>query len=205
MWHRNESDWRCRRDAEAGPRRTSKFMRLLCGAVVVGTLPWAAGCSPELLVGGAIVGSVLYAHANKDKLPTKREPVLHESRTYYPSPGVGGRVYMADNPPTQRTEGPSRSQALTTSPIVEGARAYWELRWDDAAKILGRVIDEGVCTEPELGQAHLLLGAMAYQQGDAEMARKHFIQAHRQDPQLELSPRLFPPQVIDFYQNARGP
>jgi Tfp pilus assembly protein PilF len=88
---------------------------------------------------------------------------------------------------------------------VEGARAYWELRWDDAARLLSGAIDAGACTQSELGQTHILLGAMAYQQGDAETARKHFIQAHRHDPQLQLSPELFPPQVIEFYQDSNGP
>jgi tetratricopeptide (TPR) repeat protein len=171
----------------------------------VAMLPFAAGCSPGLLVGGAIVGSVLYAHANKDRLPTRREPVLHEPRTYYASPGSANRVYTASNPPVQRTEALSRHQAVTTSLIVEGARAYWEMRWEDAARILGRAIDTGAYTESELGQAHLLLGAMAYQQGDAETARRHFGQAHRHDPQLQLSPELFPPQLIDFYKDTSGP
>jgi hypothetical protein len=173
--------------------------------IVVVTLPFAAGCSPELLVGGAIVGSVLYAHANKDRLPARREPILHEPRTYYANTGGANRVYTASNPPVQTTASRSEDRAVAPTPIMEGARAYRELRWDDAARVLGRAIDTGACTESELGQAHILLGAIAYQQGDAETARKHFTQAHQKDPQLELSPKLFPPQVIDFYQEASGP
>lgn len=114
-------------------------------------------------------------------------------------------MYTASNPPVQTTASRSEDRAVAPTPIMEGARAYRELRWDDAARVLGRAIDTGACTESELGQAHILLGAIAYQQGDAETARKHFTQAHQKDPQLELSPKLFPPQVIDFYQEASGP
>jgi hypothetical protein len=69
---------------------------------------------------------------------------------------------------------------------------------------LGRAIDTGACTESELGQAHILLGAIAYQRGDPESARKHFLQAHRHDPQLQPSRDLFPPHLIEFYNAARG-
>jgi len=205
MWHRNKSDCRCGTNPKAKPHRARRFFRLLYGVAVVVVLSFAAGCSPELLVGGAIAGSVLYAHMNKDNLPTRREPVLHAPRTYYANPGGANRVYTASNPPVQRTEPRSDDRAVTASPIMEGARAYRELRWEDAVRILGRVIDTGTCTRSELGQAHILLGAIAYQQGDAEAARRHFAQARWHDPQLEPSPHLFPPQLIEFYRAASGP
>jgi hypothetical protein len=115
------------------------------------------------------------------------------------------RAYTASRPSASRIQSPSNEQAGTISPIVEGGRAYWDLRWQDAVRILNQAIETGSCTEPELGQAHILLGAMAYQQGDAEAARGHFIQAQKHDPRLQPSPQLFPPPMVDFYKNARGP
>lgn len=200
MWHRNESDFRWDANSKARPRRPRGPSRLFCVTVVVFMLPFAAGCSPELLVGGAIVGSVLYAHVNKDGLPARRQPIPLEPRTYYASSPNATRAYTASRPPAQ-----SNNRASTASPILEGAQAYRELRWDDAVQILGRAIDTGTCTQSELGQAHILLGAMAYQQGDAETARSHFVQAHRYDPRLQPSPDLFPPQLIQFYKEASGP
>jgi hypothetical protein len=172
---------------------------------VVVTLPFAAGCSPELLIGGAIVGSVLYAHANKNNLPARREPGFHEPRTYHANTAGGIRAYTASNPPVPRMQPSSNEQAVTASAIMEGAQAYRELRWEDAVRILGRAIDTGTCTESEGSQAHILLGAIAYQQGDAEAAKRHFVEAHRRDRQLEPSPRLFPPPLIEFYKTVNRP
>lgn len=205
MFNSEESELLCGTDTKAGPRRTQWSLRLLCGTVVIFMLPFAAGCSPELLVGGAIVGSVLYAHMNKDSLPARRQPIPHEPRTYYANTAGATRAYTASRPPAQTMQPQSEDRPITTSPIMEGAQAYRELRWEDAVRVLGRGIDTGTCTESELGQAHILLGAIAYQHGDAESARKHFLQAHKHDPQLQPSPQLFPPQLIDFYKDASGP
>ncbi len=203
MLNRNESESRWGTNSKARPRRPRGLSRLVCATVVVFLLPFAAGCSPELLVGGAIVGSVLYAHMNKDNLPSRRWPTPYEPRTYPTSPGAGNHVYTASNPPLARAQ--PRDRAVMASLITEGAQAYRELRWEEAVRVLRRAIDTGTCTQSELGQAHILLGAIAYQQGDAETARSHFIQAHRHDPQLQPSPDLFPPQVIQFYKEASGP
>lgn len=202
MLNSEGSELRCRTDPKAEPRRTQGLPRLLCGMVVIFMLPFAAGCSPELLVGGAIVGSVLYAHANKGNLPPRTGPILHGPRTYYASQGAATRAYTASRPPAQAQPD---NWTVTASPILEGAQAYRELRWEDAVRILGRAINAGNCTESELGQAHILLGAIAYQQGDAEAARRHFVQARRHDPQLQPSAQLFPPQIIGFYKDVSGP
>ncbi len=207
MLHRNESDFRGSTSPKAKSHRTRSILRFLCGVIVVITLPFSAGCSPELMVGGAILGSVLYAHANKDGFPPTRGrvgPTTYRGGAYTDSGGPS-RTYVASNPPVQKAGSQAPSQAGPTSPIMEGAQAYRELRWDDAVRVLGRAINTGNCTESELGQAHILMGAIAYQQGDAEAARRHFVQAHRYDPQLHPAPELFPPQLIDFYKDVSGP
>jgi Flp pilus assembly protein TadD len=79
------------------------------------------------------------------------------------------------------------------------------MRWENAAQILQEAMAAGTCRDTELGKAHLLLGAMAYQQGDVEAARRHFGQAHRCDPQIQPAPLLFPPQVIEFYRATHDP
>jgi tetratricopeptide (TPR) repeat protein len=208
MSHTNESEFRGPAKSRARPRGTQRILPLLCGAILVVLLPCSGGCSsPGALVGGAIVGSILYAHLRQDSLSKRQEtvpPPVSGRRTY-----AGSRrtmaTYAASHPPAPRTEPPSSNQAVTASPLAEGALAYREVRWEDAVRVLNQAIDAGTCTGRELGQAHLLLGAIAYQQGDAEAARRHFVEAHRRDPQLALSPRLFPPQLIDFYQTIGGP
>jgi tetratricopeptide (TPR) repeat protein len=100
---------------------------------------------------------------------------------------------------------PARPQSTSVSPIVEGAMAYREMRWDDAIRVLSRAIDEENITGSDLGKAHILLGAIKYQQGDSEAARSHFVEAHRRDPQTQPSPELFPPHMIDFYRTVNSP
>lgn len=260
MWHTNKSDLGGNANPKAKPRRTWRILRFLCGAIVVVMLPLSAGCSPGLLIGGAIAGSVLYAHLNKDNLPGGTErvrPPVYQGRTYAGSAGptttytasnppipkvqprpdyrpavlssvpedalpdgrrttdyeshshtdsrITETTRAADAPPAQEPKPPPAPQSATVSPVPEGARAYRELRWEDAVRVLGRAIDTGICTESELSQAHVLLGAIAYQQGDAEAAKRHFMEAHRHDRQLEPSPQLFPPQLIDFFKTVNGP
>jgi cobalamin biosynthesis protein CobD/CbiB len=78
------------------------------------------------------------------------------------------------------------------------------MRWEEAVGILHKAMGTGTCTDSDLNKAHILLGAMAYQQGDIEAARRHFGEAHRRDPQTVPSPELFPPPLIDFYRSAHG-
>jgi len=131
--------------------------------------------------------------------------VLHRPRTFSANSGRATGAYTVNRPPEQETEPQPHDRTATVSPIMEGAQAYRELRWDEAARVLNRAINTGTCTRSELGQGHVLLGAIAYQQGDAEAARIHFAQAHRHDPQLQPSPQLFPPPLIEFYKATSGP
>ena len=91
------------------------------------------------------------------------------------------------------------------SPSEAAASAYREMRWEETAQILREALAAGTCPDAELGKAHLLLGAMAYQQGDVEVARRHFEEAHLQDSRMQPSPQLFPPQLIQFYRSASSP
>ena len=254
----NEIDFRDSTSPSARPRRTQRIRRILCGTLLVIVLPFFAGCAPELLIGGAIVGSVLYAHANKDNLPTRPErvpPSIYQGRAYASSAGpmirstastpptpkvqprpdyrpsvrssaaehtvpagpqttsyesrsrtdsrITGTTPTAEAPPAPKP--PPAKQPARVSPVIEGALAYREMRWEDAVRILSRAINMGTCTTAlELNGAQVLLGAIAYQQGDAEAARTHFLAAHRHDAQTEPSPQLFPPQLIDFYRTVNG-
>ena len=172
--------------------------------VVVVCLPCLTGCSPSILVPGAIAGSVLYAHLNKDHLPARRNPMRRSPRPSLSRRRATGATTVS-HAPAREAASQSADRAVAPSPIVAGALAYRQLRWGDAVRLLTAAVDAANYSEPELAGAHVLLGAIAYQQGDAETARNHFIQARRHDPQLELSPQLFPPQLIDFYRNVRSP
>lgn len=202
---------RCHFDGRLDPKGqgylTQRILRFLCIGVIVVTLGTSSGCSPSALIGGAIAGSVLYAHMNKDNFPSRRRkvvPTVYRPRVYA-TPGSANRTYTASSPPVQKAEPKPNGRPVAASPVIEGALAYRELRWKDAVRILNRAIDAGNCTGSELGQAHILLGAIAYQQGDAEVARRHFVVAHRHDAQLQPSSQLFPPPLIDFYRATGKP
>ena len=78
------------------------------------------------------------------------------------------------------------------------------MRWDDATGVLSRALGSGMCTNPEQNQAHILLGAIEYQQGNPEAAMAHFVAAYRYDRNTSPSSQLFPPQLIDFYRMVNG-
>jgi len=86
--------------------------------------------------------------------------------------------------------------------VVRGTLAYREMRWDDAERFLTEAIAEGTSTDSELSTAHMLLGAMEYQQGNPQAARTHFVAAYRYDRQMQLSPEVFPPHLVDFYRTV---
>jgi hypothetical protein len=78
------------------------------------------------------------------------------------------------------------------------------MRWEDAERFLTEAIVDGTCTDSELSTAHALLGAIEYQQGNARAARTHFVAAYRYDRQMQLSPEVFPPQLVEFYRTVNG-
>lgn len=87
---------------------------------------------------------------------------------------------------------------------MEGAQAYNEMRWDDATGVLNRALGSGTCTNPQRNQAHILLGAIEYQQGNLRAAKVHFVTAYGCDPSTRPSPQLFPPQLIEFYREVNN-
>ncbi len=95
-------------------------------------------------------------------------------------------------------------QPATPSLVARGAIAYREMRWEDAERFLTEAIVDGTCTDSELSTAHALLGAIEYQQGNARAARTHFVAAYRYDRQMQLSPEVFPPQLVEFYRTVNG-
>jgi len=85
---------------------------------------------------------------------------------------------------------------------MEGAQAYREMQWDNATEVLNRALGSGTCTNPQRNHAHILLGAIEYQQGNLRAAKVHFAAAYGCDPSTRPSPQLFPPQLIEFYRKV---
>ena len=139
------------------------------------------------------------SHRPADAKVTSMTHVADTPAASLPKPPVDP---MPRPPAAPLVRPPAAKPPTRISPLVEGTRAYQELRWDDAVRVLGRAITNGTCTEPELSQAYVLLGAIAYQQGDAETARRHFREAHRHDPELAPSPQVFPPPLVEFYKTV---
>ena len=214
MWHRSESNRHSGvANRSAKSHWTQRPRRLLCVLVAVAALPFAAGCSPELYALSAIVVPLAYRHMNQGG-PGSR-PNAAQMRTDRPrihtQPVHTGIVHAAhDTRQLQESRSPvhrERSQGpqpATPSLVTQGALAYREMRWEDAKRFLTEAIVEGACTDSELSTAHILLGAMEYQQGNARAARTHFMAAYRYDRQMQLSPEVFPPHLVDFYRTVNG-
>ena len=196
------------------------ILRILSMAVIVATLPVGAGCSPELMVATLILGPTLYAHLDQGCPRTK--PSAASASSVRPDiqtnaatrnkgtssiPGRTRRTRSAQavSPSTPATAGADRPcprQPTSACPVAEGVRAYRELRWDEAIRILSQVVAGGTCPDSALGQAYVFLGAIVYQRGDIQAARRYFVAAYRYDPQTRPSSELFPPPVVDYYRTA---
>lgn len=207
---------RCR-SLDTDPRRSShgtgRNLRILCTTLALVTLPFSGGCSPELFVTTVIVAPVLYAHLNQGGPETRQDPA--RTRTDRPrihtSPASVNTVHAASS--AQEPQAPSspahtdmssNRQLDTISPVAQGALAYRQMQWDDAARILNEAMATGTCTDSEVSKAHVLLGAIEYQQGHLQATRIHFLTAYRHDRQTRPSPELFPPQLVDFYRTVNS-
>jgi hypothetical protein len=213
MWYASESDRRGSAHRSAKSRWAQRLLLFLGRAAAAGILPFAAGCSPELYAATAIVVPLVYRHLNQGRPETGQDAAqTHTDRSGIHTPPVRASIVHTENGARQ-PQAPSASvhpdrspspQPATPSPVVQGAVAYREMRWDDATRILKDVIAAGTYTDSELSTAHVLLGAMEYQQGAPQTARTHFVKAYRYDRQTQLSPEVFPPQLVEFYRTVNG-
>ena len=198
---RNGRNWRVR----AGRRIQSS----VCVAVLVATLPFASGCTPEMFAGGALAISLLSAHLKNTNPPAKPpEPtVSRPARTVYLSQArasyandMSGQSNPATNP---HTFSQSERPPVQISPVAEALQAYKQMQWKEASRVLSDAIERKDLSNSELCQAYTLLGAMEYQTGRLQAARTYFVKAYQHDPEAVPSPELFPPQVIEFYNSVR--
>ena len=139
-----------------------------------------------------------------------RETVNNNQSTTRQIPGAPAptRVVRSTPPleilPPRRAEPSPNRPPTAASAIMEGAQAYNEMRWDDATGVLNRALGSGTCTNPQRNQAHILLGAIEYQQGNPKAAKAHFVTAYQYDRSTSPSSQLFPPQLIEFYREVNN-
>jgi len=143
MSHINLIQSRLGRSRASDPIR---WLRRVLVVVLMASLPFAGtGCSPELVVGALIVASVVSATQSQRVVspPTPNPPrVLAESS----APVTHTRPEQM-NPLNRNTLEPPQPPrpGLSLMPIegVESAlRAYKDLRWDQADRVLKRAISE---------------------------------------------------------------
>ncbi len=216
MPNRNEHDYVCRLDGNGRCRLGLTNFRFFGIGVILTAMAFSTGCSPGLLVTSAIVVPSLYAHLNQARREQARTTADQPLKsTSYPgvnrvtdtssnrvsnAPSVG----VPQSSPTQMTKSPSNKQPAGICSVPEGTKAYRELRWADAARILTKSVSTETCTAAELNEAHILLGAMEYQQGNPQAAKLHLVAAYRHDRRRRLSSDLFPPQLVEFYKAVNG-
>lgn len=211
MWHKSEFDHHSGANLSTKSHWTQRPLWLLCTVAAVAALPLTTGCSPELYALSAIVVPLAYMHMNQGGSGTK--PNAFQARTdhshIHTTPVHASIVHTAHDIPQPQTSSSSAHQDRSPRPkpampslVVRGTLAYREMRWDDAERFLTEAIAEGTSTDSELSTAHMLLGAMEYQQGNPQAARTHFVAAYRYDRQMQLSPEVFPPHLVDFYRTV---
>ncbi|MAC28792.1 MAG: hypothetical protein CMN31_07405 [Sandaracinus sp.] len=92
--------------------------------------------------------------------------------------------------------------------LEEGRAAYLDLRLDEAVTVLQEAVDNfnlalSALEDPrDLGEALLFLGASQVFNGDNRGARDTFHQLHVQMPHIQPDPEIFPPDVVERYEQS---
>ena len=185
--------------------RTPCARKLIWILIFCAGLVLANGCSPELLLAGAIVVPVVYAHTYL--APKSPEPQVraisprysrHASRAYHTQSHIPATT--SDIRDIPRREDQPSPPTVRGSRVAEAIKAYQDLQWDKARRLLNHAVSQDWLSRRESGAAHLLLGAMDYQTGQTAEAKKNFIKAHEHDPEVVPSAEVFPPPMVDFFE-----
>lgn len=173
------------------------FCQALAVIIVIAICVISSGCAPVLL-GGTILAL--------DMLETMQPQISNEPERFYQNSrpiqtsvthGVSDSQQVAPKPPVNQSE-------QTPDSIIDKATlAYKQLQWDEAVRLLSRFIETGNSSNSIKSEAMILLGAMEYQRGDLELAKRYFREAYRQNSMMEPSKKLFPPAMIEFYKSIR--
>jgi len=98
----------------------------------------------------------------------------------------------------------SRNINKAQSLIDKGIQAYNRLQWVRAEKYFNKAITFEDVLDNTIATAYRFLGAMAYQTGDVNRARKHFTKSCRLSPSVIPSRTLFAPSLIKFHEDIRN-
>ena len=144
------------------------------------------GCSPAGFAAGAVL-----IHYLDEQAKTKNSKI-------YPSRPQESTV-ISQKPETART---FVQQPENQKTVEKATQAYKDLKWDESARLLNEAINKGELSRSDQSEAYILLGAMAYQQGQLKEAESYFEKSSEIDSSVKPSAELYPPPLIEFYKYA---
>jgi tetratricopeptide (TPR) repeat protein len=163
---------------------TKNLQLLKFTIVIIGLTSFSSGCSPA----GFAVSAVLIKCYLNEQAKNNR-PTIYQPRQQ--------PVIISQQPETIRPI----PQFEDRKTVEKANQAYRSLEWNESARLLTEAISRGELSNSDQGEAYILLGAMAYQQGQTKQAGEYFKQAAKLDSNIQPSSELFPPQVVKFYNS----
>jgi len=158
----------------------------LAGTVtVISTL--FTGCSPAGFAASAILFRYWEGQVQKEKAEKIRLARQQES------------VPVPRKPETVRTFVPLAEDKKT---VEKANQAYRDLNWDESTRLLNEALNRGELSRADEGEAYILLGSIAYQQGQVSEAESYFKKTLEIDNSVTPSAELYPPPLIEFYKSV---
>ena len=170
----------------------------MCTSFLFMSLGLSSGCAVSTLLCSTVVGSVLYAHMGYGDESVKQTPLKYSVSNPPVRRQTSSYTHAVRRPLHTATHRSSSDQTIL--PVARAVQAYRELDWDQATKILSDAINDSSCPKSEFGMAQFLLGAIAYQRGNSQLAKTLFQKSHGYDRKFQPSKDLFSPDVISFYR-----
>lgn len=156
----------------------------LAGLIFVCTL--FGGCAPIGFAAGAFLIKYLNEQA---RIPNS---TTYSARQQEP-------IRITQQPQTAQTVIPQSEDRKT---IEKANKAYRNLEWNESSHLLKEAIGRGELSRSDQSQAYILLGAMAYQQGQVREAESCFKKSSEIDGSAIPSAELYPPLLIEFYKSV---
>ena len=145
------------------------------------------GCSPEAFAVGALAFRYWEVQVQKEREEKIRLARQQESIPIARQPEI---VHAYIQQPDDR------------STVQKANQAYRNLKWDESASLLKGAINRGELSRSDQCEAYILLGAIAYQQGQVNEAESYFTRALELDNKTVPSAELYPPQLIAFFKSV---
>jgi len=154
--------------------------------IITGVCTMSGGCHPAAFAASAFLLRYWEDQVQHEDAKKKWLAKQHEAKSFAQKPKINYGFF-------QQSE----------ETLDHAIEAYKSLRWDKSTSLLKDALSKGKLTSSQENRACVLLGAISYQTGQINEAKKYFIKASRAKQRLLPSEELFPPSMIEFYREVR--